>query len=197
MTEEERNKLIEEGKLDAEGNPIEPQTNDGGEPVKPPKEGSKKLELTQEQLDAMIEGRLARDRKAREDAEAAEKAEAERKRLEENDEFKTLAEQYKAELEQLREDARKTELNAKRVSELVKAGYNEEQVERYGKYVEGETDEEIKAAVEVLKKDVPPTPGYVDPAAGNSQRQTPKPKDKEEKGRSYFQRLKGEGKIRK
>lgn len=195
MTEEERNQLIADGKLDAEGNPIEP-SNNGGEPVKHP-EGSKKVELTQEQLDAIVEGRLARDRAAREKAEAEKAAEDERKRLAENNEFKTLAEKYEAELAQLKESARQADLNSKRTSELLKAGYNEEQVTRYVKYVEGETAEEIKAAVELLKKDVPPTPKYVDPNAGNSSRQKPVPKDKEEKGRSYFQRLKDEGKIRK
>lgn len=199
MTEEEKQQLIAEGKLDAEGNPIE-QTppNHGGEPGKPPNgEEPKKIELTQAQLDAMIEGRLARDRKAREDAELAAKAEEDRKRLEDNQEYKSLADQYKEELEQLKEDARKAEIASKRTSLLLKAGYNEDQIERYGKYVEGETEDEMKAAVELLKQDVPPTPKYVDPqGAGNSQRQQPKPTDKEDKGRSIYQRLKQQGKMR-
>lgn len=196
MTEEERNQLIAEGKLDAEGNPIEPN-KDGLAPETKPT-GDKKIELTQEQIDAMIEGRLQRERNKQAEKLAAEKAEAERKRLEENQEFKSLADEYKAELEKLKEDARKAEILGKKTQLLAKAGYTPEQVERYAKFVDGETDDEMQAAVDLLKQDVPPTPGYVDPkSTGNSSRQSPPPKDKEEKGRSYFQRLKAEGKIRK
>lgn len=196
MTEEEKNALIAEGKIDENGNVLDP-ANDGGEPAKQPEGNVKKVELTQEQLDAIIEGRLERERKKQAEKLAAEKQEAERKRLAENEEFKTLAEQYKAELEKIKEDARKSEINSKRTTLLMKAGYNEEQIARYGKFVEGETDEEMEASVELLKKDVPPTPKYVDPNAGNGSRQTPAPKDKEEKGRSLFQRLKADGRVGK
>lgn len=197
MTEEEKAKLIAEGKLDENGNPIEP-ANDGKDPVKTPKGDDDAPKFTQAQLDAIISDRLARaEAKRKQEKEEAE-AEAERKRLEDSQEYKGLAEQYKQELEKLKEDAQKAEKLSKKTSLLAKAGYKPEQVERYAKFVDGETDDEMQAAVNQLVADVPPTPGYVDPkGAGNSQRQTPAPKDKEEKGRSYFQRLKEQGKIRK
>lgn len=194
MTEEERNQLIAEGKLDEQGNPIDP-TKDGLAPETKPKGDDPEPKFTQEQLDAIISDRLKREREKREADEKKARDEAERKRLEENQEFKSLADQYKAELEQLREDARLAEKNSKRTSLLMKAGYNEEQIERYAKFVDGEDEAAMEAAVEQLKKDVPPTPKYVDPNAGNSQRQSPAPKDKEEKGRSLFQRLKAEGRT--
>lgn len=197
MTEEEKQQLIAEGKLDSEGNPIEPG-NDGGAPGNQPNGGEgDKPTLTVAQANAMVQDRLRRDREKREAEAEVARQEEERKRLEENAEFKTLADQYKAELERLKEESRLEKLNSQRVSALVKAGYNDEQISRYGKYVEGETEDEIKAAVEQLKKDVPPTANYVDPkGGGNPSRQTPVPKDKEEKGRALFQKLKGEGKLR-
>lgn len=192
MTEEEKAQLIAEGKLDESGNPVAPE-NDGREPENKP-EGSNGEEpkFTQAQLDAILSDRLKRERDKREADEKKAREEAERKRLEENNEFKSLADKYREELEALKEDARK----AKKTALLVKAGYNDEQVERYSKFVDGDTDEAMAAAVEQLKQDVPPTPKYVDPSAGNSTKQTPAPKDKEDKGRELFKRLKGEGRIR-
>lgn len=192
MTEEEKQALIAEGKLNPDGTPL----NDGQEPDKTPDGGDDEVTYTKAQINQMIQERLKREREKQEEKLAAEKAEAERKRLEENQEFKSLADQYKAELDKAKEDARLAELNSKRTTLLVKAGYNEEQVLRYGKFVEGETDEELEAAVEQLKKDVPPTPAYVDPSANNSSRPKTPAKDKEEKGRSAYQRLKDAGRIR-
>lgn len=190
MTEEEKQALIAEGKLNADGTPI----NDGGAPDNKPN-GDDEPKYTQAQINQMIQDRLKREREKQEQKLAEEKAEAERKRLEENQEFKSLADQYKAELDRLKEDAQKAEKDSKRTKLLMKAGYNEEQIERYSKFVDGDDDATMEAAVEQLKKDIPPTPKYVDPNAGNSSRQTPAPKDKEEKGRSLFQRLKAEGRT--
>lgn len=191
MTEEEKQRLIAEGKLDENGNPIEP-ANNGGEPDKQPEGTPEAPKFTQAQLDAIISDRLKREREKREADEKAARDEAERKRLEENNEFKGLADQYKAELEKLKEDARK----AKKQALLVKAGYNDEQIERYSKFVDGTTDEELTASVELLKADVPPKANYVDPAgAGNGSRQTPEPKNKEDKGRELFKRLKAQGRT--
>ena len=192
MTEEEKAQLIAEGKLDERGNPIEPE-NDGGAPGDKPEGGNgEEPKFTQAQLDAILSDRLERERKKREEADKKAREEAERKRLEENNEFKSLADKYREELDALREDA----LKAKKVAALSKAGYNDEQIERYGKYVEGDTDEAIAAAVTQLKADVPPKGNYVDPHANNGGRQTPAPKDKEEKGRSMYQRLKANGRIK-
>lgn len=191
MTEEEKAQLIAEGKLNEDGTPKEP-ANDGGEPDKLPEGTKDEPKFTQAQLDAIISDRLKREREKREADEKAARDEAERKRLEEQNDHKALADQYKQELDRLKEDARK----ATKTALLVKAGYNDEQVERYAKFVEGETEDEMKAAVEQLKQDVPPKAPYVDPAgAGNNQRQTPKPKDKEDKGRSLYQRLKAQGRT--
>lgn len=192
MTDEEKAQLIAEGKLDENGNPIEPENNGGAPEDKPEGGNGEEPKFTQAQLDAILSDRLKRERDKREADEKKAREEAERKRLADNEEFKSLADKYREELEALKEDARK----AKKEALLTKAGYSEEQVERYAKFVEGDTDEDMAAAVEQLKADVPPKPKYVDPNAGNGERGKPNPKDKEEKGRSLFQRLKAEGRIK-
>lgn len=191
MTEEEKQALIAEGKLNPDGTPIK----DGQEPDKTPIGDDDEPKYTKAQINVMIQDRLKREKEAQEKKLAEEKAEADRKRLEENEEFKSLADQYKAELDRLKEDAQKAEKDSKKTKLLMKAGYNEEQIERYSKFVDGEDEAAMEASVEQLKKDVPPTPKYVDPSAGNSSRQTPAPTNKEDKGRSLFQRLKAEGRT--
>jgi len=79
---------------------------------------------------------------------------------------------------------------------LAKAGYNDEQIERYRKYLEGESDEDLSSALEQLKEDIPPKKNYVDPNAGNGGKDKPQPKDPKEEGKSVYQRLKASGKIK-
>lgn len=98
------------------------------------------------------------------------------------------------ELSQIRVDA----LTSRKQALLIKAGYNDEQIERYAKFVTGEDDEAIAKSVEELVADVPPkvAKSYADPAqSGGGARQTPQPKDLHDKGVSAFQRLKGLGRI--
>jgi hypothetical protein len=158
-----------------------------------PGEGGEKT-FTQEELNAILQKRLAEEKQRQDKRKQEEAEEAERKRLEEQQEYQKLAEKYKEELDVIKAEATET----KKVAALVKAGYSEEQVERYKKFVDGETDEEIADAVKVLVEDVPPKAQktYADPALGNGGKGKPPAKDKESKGREAFQRLKKAGKIR-
>lgn len=122
-----------------------------------------------------------------------ERDEAERKKLEEQNEYKALYEKAQAELEKIKMSA----LDAKKDALLAQAGYTSEQIERYRKYLTGETDEELKESLKVLMTDIPPKKvAYVDPSVGNTEKQQPKPKDSTDIGRSLFKRLKEKGKIR-
>lgn len=144
--------------------------------------------FTQAQVDAIISDRLARERKKSEDAQAGAKAEAERQRLEEAEQYKELAESYKADLEALRGDA----LKAKKESALIKAGYTGEQVTRYLRYLDGETDEDIAASIETLKADIPPKKKtYVDPSVNNGESGKPSHPDASDYGRELFDRAFG------
>jgi predicted transcriptional regulator len=122
-----------------------------------------------------------------------ERDEAERKKLEEQNEYKALYEKAQAELEKLKMSA----LDAKKDALLAQAGYTSEQIERYRKYLTGENEDELKASLETLIADIPPKKIVgVDPSVGNNEKQQPKPKDAADVGRSIFQRLKEKGKIR-
>lgn len=66
---------------------------------------------------------------------------------------------YKAEIEKLRtetEELQKRGIAARKQTALLLAGYSSEQVARYAEFVTGETDEEIKASIEGIKRDIPP-----------------------------------------
>lgn len=188
----------------------DPENKTGGDPVTTPEggagagtpeggegkpgEGEKKT-FTQEELNAILQTRLAEEKKRQEKRKQEEAEEAERKRLEEQQEYQQLAEKYKEELEAIKAEA----TESKKVAALAKAGYSEEQVERYKKFVDGESDDEIAEAVKVLVEDVPPKgsqKSYADPALGNGGKGKPPAKDKVSKGREAFQRLKQSGKIR-
>lgn len=146
--------------------------------------------FTQEELDQIITERLAREKKKREDAVKEAEAEAERKRLEEEGEYKKLYESLQAQFEAEKQKTKKESL-------LTKAGYKAEQVELFVNLLEGETDEELEASLERLKAATPPERKYVDPSAGNSRKQPPAKKDSEEVGKSAYERLKSLGKIRR
>lgn len=125
------------------------------------------------------------------------KQEAERRKLEEQNEFKSLYETTKQELEQIRKEAEQSKIESLKTNLLVNAGYTGEQLERVRKYIVGADEDEIKTSLEELKKDIPPKFGGVDPSVSNPQRQQPPAKDPAEEGRSLYERLKAAGKIRR
>ncbi|WP_141431911.1 hypothetical protein [Bacillus sp. 03113] len=125
------------------------------------------------------------------------KEDAERKKLEEQNEFKALYEKAQADLEKIQAEAQTVKLESLKTSLLVNAGYTGEQLERVRKYIVGASEEELNASLEELKKDIPPKSLGVDPGAVNTPRQQPQQKDLAEEGRSIYERLKAAGKIRR
>jgi len=125
------------------------------------------------------------------------KQEAERKKLEEQNEFKSLYEQTKDELDRIRKEAETTKLESLKTNLLVNAGYTGEQLERVRKYIVGADEDALKASLEELKQDIPPKSGGVDPSVGNTPKQQPQSKDLADEGRSIYERLKAAGKIRR
>src|SRR5690625_323235 len=90
-----------------------------------------------------------------------EQAEAKRKELEEQENYKALYEQAMADVE-----AAKTQvLQTKKQSALTQAGYSAEQLGKLTKLVEGETDEEIAESIKELKTLFPTDVYYGDPSA--------------------------------
>jgi hypothetical protein len=153
--------------------------------------------FTQAEVEEIVKKRLDRERRKAEERLAKEREELERKKLEEQQEFKALYEKTLAELDALKAEAHRAKLESLTTSLLVEAGYVGEQLERVRKYITGADEDEIKASIEELKKDIPPKSVGVDPSVGNTPKQQPKQKDLAEEGRSLYQLLKAKGKIRR
>lgn len=115
-----------------------------------------------------------------------EQEEAERAKLEEQNEYKKLYEKAQEELAQLKAEA----LNARKDALLVQAGYTTEQIKVLRNSISGETDEELTKAIEELKAVIPPKPKYVDPTPMNGERQRPEPADPSEIGVKMFEKIK-------
>lgn len=143
--------------------------------------------FTQADVDRIVKERLERERRKREEALERERKEAERKRLEEQQQYKELAEKYKAELEKKEAEA----LEANKRAMMAQAGYTEEQINRYAKYVVGSNEDEIKASLEELKADIPPKPAYVDPSVMNPPVHKPKQESGYDYGKSLYERIRG------
>lgn len=124
--------------------------------------------------------------KARLAALEKEREEAEKRKLEEQNEYKKLYEKAQKELEQFKIQT----LNAKKDALLAKAGYSDEQVAVLRNSLTGETDEELEKSLEQLKSVIPPKPRYVDPSLMNGIRQEPEPKDISEIGVKQFEKIK-------
>lgn len=112
--------------------------------------------------------------------------EAEKKRLEEQNEYKKLYEKAVKELEEFKRQT----LNAKKDALLAKAGYDDEQIRVLRNTLTGETDEELAQSIEQVKAVFPPKPKYVDPSLMNGIRQEPEPKDISEIGVKQFEKIK-------
>lgn len=117
----------------------------------------------------------------------------ETRQLEEQNEYKTLYNQALDTIKQAEADA----LTQKKESLLTKAGYNEAQIDKLSKLVDGDDEETIKASIESLKETFPvAAKKYADPSVGNDKGTTPEQVEGEDIGRKLFDRLLANGKIK-
>ncbi|UOQ86200.1 hypothetical protein [Gracilibacillus salinarum] len=112
---------------------------------------------------------------------------------EEQPNYRELFEQLQANIDADKQQATKD----KKRKALTDAGYTEEQADKYLPKVVGDTSQEFKESVEILKEDIPPTKKYVEPSLGNGKQNQPKKKDKAEIGREAVRRLKAKGMTNK
>ncbi|KMK75450.1 hypothetical protein [Alkalihalobacillus pseudalcaliphilus] len=132
---------------------------------------------------------LKRQLKEFEEAKQAE----ETKDLADKQQWKELYDKSQEQLAEIKQSA----FNAKKEAMLAKAGYTDEQIAKYGKYLEGETDEELRASLAELKADIAPKQGGVDPILNGNSRQESTILEPETKAKSYYQQLKASGRLRK
>lgn len=176
------------GATDPNADPNGGATDPNGGTNPNPNGGEPEKRFTQEDLERILKERLAQaKRKADEKAEEARK-EAERKALEEQGKYKEMYEQLQKDLEVEKQNA----LATKKQALLVAEGYTKEQAERYVKFIDGTTDEELATAITTLKADIPPTTQYVDPAnAGNGGKKNPDPVSAYDEAKDLIKRLRG------
>ncbi|MED4172570.1 hypothetical protein P4631_08995 [Halalkalibacterium halodurans] len=165
-------------------NPSDSEGGDAGEG----KGGKPKIEFTPEQqaeVNRIIQDRLERERKRREE-------ELEQKRLEEENEFKELYEKTKKKLEEIKAERAEEKRNSIIEKKLRAAGYKEDQIDRLSKYVEGEDESEISASIKQLTEDIPPKSDPADPSAGPSgKHKETEPADGTEIGKELFAKIRG------
>lgn len=159
----------------------EPEDETPTEPTEP-----EEKKFTQSEINKAIHDRLARERKKQEEKQQAERDEAERKRLEDEKQYKELAETLQKQLDNEKADA----LTAKKQAVISGAGYSKEQAEFISKLVEGKTDEEIKTSLEAIKSAIPPKKPYADPGEGNGRKYSPSSKDAKDSGSNAWDRIK-------
>lgn len=144
---------------------------------------------TQADIDRIVGERLAREKAKAEKAIADAKAEAERKKLEEANEFKALYEAEKAAREQEAQERQAERLETQKKSLLLEAGYSADALADLLELVTGDSDETVKASVERLVRIAPPK-NPADPAvSGGGQRQQATQKDATDYGRELFKKV--------
>lgn len=104
-------------------------------------------------------------------------------------EIETYQTKIEALVEQLA-NYRSDNIADKKREAMQEMNYSDQQIERYLKHVEGETDEEIKQSVFNLSLEIPPVNNYADPSPMNHARQKPATKDPGEIGKKAFERVK-------
>jgi hypothetical protein len=165
------------------------------EPTKPPTDvdpGNKPNGevFTQEQVDTIIKQRLARAEKKAEEAAEKARQEAERKQAEENEEYQKLYESEKRAHADLQARLKAAEVEALKTDKLVAAGYSGEALTKAKRFISGETDEELDAAIDDFKAIAPPKPvGDPNPNNGGGQVPTPAKKDSYEAARERAKKL--------
>ena len=112
-------------------------------------------------------------------------AEAERARLEEQNEYKTLYEQALQDAQQAKGEA----LSIKKSALLTQAGYDESQAKLLVKLVDGDGEESIAESIKVLRTSISPNGEYGDPGAFNGAKQKPTVIDNEEVGRNAINKV--------
>src|SRR5690625_3923911 len=182
MTHENNNEQVNEETTNIDE--VQAQTNSTDESLKTDEAKEVNKHIPYERFKQKVDEANALKEKLAEYEKA--KAESERKKLEEQNEYKTLYEQALEQAEQAKQEA----LSTKKTALLAQAGYSEEQTKLLAKLVEGETDEEISESIKLLKTTIPAQDEYGDPSAFNGAKEKPETVGADELGAKVFERIK-------
>jgi hypothetical protein len=165
--------------------PAEPPTETPVTPEEP--------KFTQADLERIVGERLAREKAKTQKQIDDAKAEAERLKLVEANDYKVLYEAEKDAREQERAQAQAERLNTKKQSLLLEAGYPADKLADLLDFVTGEDEEAVKASVDKLMRVAPPKAAPIDPAVSGGNRQQATQETLKEKGRKRFDELRAKG----
>ena len=146
--------------------------------------------FTQADLERIVGERLAREKAKTQKQIDDAKQEAERLKLVEANEYKSLYEQSQARVAEIEASAQAERLNAKKQSLLLEAGYPADKLADLLDFVTGDDEEAVKASVEKLARVAPPKAAPIDPAVSGGNRQTPKQDDGTEASKAMYDRIK-------
>lgn len=140
--------------------------------------------FTQAELDEIVKQRIAREKKKSDEAAEEARREAERKQAEQNEEYQKLYETERQAHAELQAKLKAAEVEALKTNKLVAAGYSGEALAKAKRFISGETDEELDAAIDDFKAVAPPK-AVADPNPNNGGGYVPTPgkKDKYEEAR--------------
>lgn len=125
------------------------------------------------------------DKEQAEQAEENEQVDNEQTGDEEQIELKAKIDEIDAKIEQYRVNA----VQARKEQSMRRFNYSDEQIQKYVKFVEGDTADEIDRSVLQLSKDIAPNNYYGDPSINNGAASKPKAVDKKEVGRNAAKRI--------
>src|SRR5699024_6565655 len=103
----------------------------------------------------------------------------------EQSELQAKIDEVDAKIEQYRINS----VEARKVQAMKKHNYSDEQIQKYVRFVEGDTADEIDRSVLQLSKDITPSIYYGDPNLLNGAKAKPKTVDKKQIGRNAVQRV--------
>lgn len=150
----------------------------------PKKDEGVDKKIPYDRFKAKVDEANALKEKLRQIEEAQE--EAQRKELEDQNEYKALYEKALEDAKKAKEEA----LTIKKNAALVNAGYSEEQVKLLSKLVEGEDDEAITESINLLRATIPVQDNYADPSLLNGAKDKPETVGPEEHAKSIYERIK-------
>lgn len=141
--------------------------------------------IPKSEVNRIVQDRLARDRKEREDA-------AEAKRLADQGEYKKLLDKANARIAEFEAEEAAKERREKVVDALKTQGLTEEQANKHAKWVEKsiESDDDIEAVASEYASEFK-TDTYADPSAGYGKSKKAEPQSDENYGQEVLDRVRG------
>lgn len=173
----------------------------GGEPENEPTEnqenvgsdegGTGEKQFTQEDMNELAAKVRRQEKEKREKAAEEEREKLRKEELEKNNEYKTLLEEAQQVIAGYEQKEKARERQSSINDKLIAKGLTADQVQRYSKYIHGETDEEIDASIESVYTDFVVVHENLngDPSAGFGVSRKPEPTSDEDYGRELFKSI--------